>query len=575
MTKPLIIHLAKLLFIFFPFVNVAQSYPVPKTTQFAGVTINISKDAQTIIQNDIKNLLNNKTYLNAKLDRILLYFPIVEKILATEGVPDDFKYLCVQESGLLPDAVSKSNAVGFWQFKRETALDFGLRIDEQIDERKNIHASTRVACLYLKRNFQVLNNWISALNSYRTGLSNVYKFIPKEWYGSQNISVTAKTDFYLLRAIAHKMVFEKEIVNYKPLNISFFEYIFNTGKSIMFIAKELNVSEDDIWKYNRWINIQSVPEDKPYILVVALSKNEIEPMKEKVLTLNRKVDVFQENWGFTILSRITPKTKNKNVPVFFDINNKAGIQATAGDNVETICARANFDAEDFLKYNDLMDGLDAKIIPNEVYYLEKKSKKALVPFHTVTNGTEQNLWKISQRYGICLDKLLKYNRLDSPRRLVEGEIIWLQKIRPSNISGEETLVQKTVIQRPVEVVTQTTKSISQQKEGIKIIDLTLSKASKEVSIPVVKGEVIPQNTEIEEFKLKIPVQIHRVNNYTHTVKNGENFYSIARRYNVSVTDIWTWNKMNKDVKLGIGKKLFIKFGHYYDSPARILAQGIE
>ena len=379
MTKPLIIHLAKLLFIFFPFVNIAQSYLVPKTTQFAGITINISKDAQTIIQNDIKNLLNNKTYLNAKLDRVLLYFPIVEKILAAEGVPDDFKYLCVQESGLLPDAVSKSNAVGFWQFKRETALDFGLRIDEQIDERKNIHASTRVACLYLKRNFQVLNNWISALNSYRTGLGNVYKFIPKEWYGSQNISVTAKTDFYVLRAIAHKMVFEKEIANYKPSNISFFEYTFNTGKSVVFIAKELNVSEDDIWKYNRWINIQSAPEDKPYTL----------------------------------------------------------------------------------------------------------------------------------------------------------------------------------------------------KEGMKIIDLTLSKASREVSIPIVKGEVATQNTEIEEFKLNSTVQIHQVNNYTHTVKNGENFYSIARRYNVSVTDVWTWNKMNKDVKLGVGKKLFIKFGHYYDPPARILAQDIK
>ena len=173
MKKPPVIHLAKLLFIFFPFITLAQPSPVPETTEFAGVTVNISKDAQAIIQNDIKSLLNNRTYLNAKLDRVALYFPVVETMLAAEGIPDDFKYLCIQESGLLPDAVSKSNAVGFWQFKKETALDFGLRADEQIDERKNIHASTRAACLYLKRNFQVLNNWISTLNSYRTGLSNV------------------------------------------------------------------------------------------------------------------------------------------------------------------------------------------------------------------------------------------------------------------------------------------------------------------------------------------------------------------------------------------------------------------
>ena len=569
MTKLPTFHLVKLLFIFFPFVNIAQPYPVPKITQFAGITIAISNDAQTIIQDDIKNLLSNQTYLNAKLDRISLYFPIIEPILANEGVPDDFKYLCVQESGLLPDAVSKSNAVGFWQFKRETALDFGLRIDEKIDERKNIHASTRVACLYLKRNFQVLNNWISALNSYRTGLSNVYKFILKEWYGSHKISITAKTDFFVLRAIAYKMVFEKEIAKNKPSEVSFFEYPFNAGKSISVIAKELNVSEDNILKYNRWLNVQSVPEDKPYKMVISFSKNEIESIKEKVLLINGMADVSQEDWGFKVLSRITPKTKNKNTPIFFDINNKAGIQAISGDDVTAICARADFEVEDFLKYNDLTDGLDSKIIPNEIYYLQRKGKKAFVPFHTVTNVREQTLWKISQRYGISLDKLLKYNRLETSQLLTEGRVLWLQKTRPSDISIEETVIQKTVPRRPIEVVTQMTKNYSLQRDETKILDLTSSKALREVSIPIIKEDVIYQNSDTEGFKPNTPIQVHEVNNYTHTVKNGENFYSIARRYNVSVNDVWTWNKMNKDVKLEIGKKLFIKFGHYYAPLAEI------
>ena len=574
MKKPPVIHLAKLLFIFLPFIAIAQSNQVPETTEFAGITINISKDAQAIIQNDIKTLLSNKTYLNAKLDRVSLYFPIVEMVLASEGIPDDFKYLCVQESGLLPDAVSKSNAVGFWQFKKETALDFGLRVDEQIDERKNIHASTRAACLYLKRNFQVLNNWISALNSYRTGLSNVYKFIPKEWYGSQEISVTAKTDFYVLRAIAHKMVFEREIVKYKPSDITFFEYYYNAGKSISFISKELNVSEDDIWKYNRWVNIQSVPEDKPYTMVIALSENEVESMKGKVLTMNGKGDIFQEDTGFPMLSRITSKTKNKNQPIFFDINNKAGIQAQIGDDVEAICARADFDVEDFVKYNDLRDGMDTKIIPNEVYYLEKKGKKAPIPFHTITNATEQSLWKVSQMYGICLAKLLKYNRLDAPQRLVDGRVLWLQKTRPSNSPVEVITTPKTIIKKPMETVAQTSKNISQQTEGVKVVDLTLSEEKKDVDSQLdTKENINVQSLENEIFKQILPVQIHQVNNYTHTVKSGENYYSIARRYNVSVNDVWAWNKMNKDIRLGIGKKLLIKFGHYYEPSSGVLAQG--
>jgi membrane-bound lytic murein transglycosylase D len=453
-------------------------------------------------------------------------------------------------------------------------VDFGRRIEEKSEEKKKIHASTRAACLYLKRNYQVLNNWISTLNSYRTGLSNVYKFIPKEWYASKEISVSSKTDFYVLRAIAHKIVFEKEIPKYKPTDITFFEYNFNAGKSISFIAKELAVSEDDIWKYNRWVNVQSVPEDKPYTMVIALSESEVEPMKEKVLSMNGKVDVFQEDLGFPVLSRITPKTKNKNVPIFYDINNKAGIQAQLGDDVESICARADFDVEDFIKYNDLADGLDTKIIPNEVYYLEKKGKKAPVPFHTITNATEQSLWKVSQMYGICLTKLLKYNRLDAPQRLVDGRVLWLQKVRPSSSPVEVITIPKSPEKRVTEVAAQTTQNIPQQTEGVKVVDLTLSeKKEKETVIPQTIEEVGTQPTENEEFKPNIPVQIHQVNNYTHTVTNGENFYSIARKYNISVNDLWAWNKMNKEVKLGVGKKLLIKFGHYYESNATAFAQG--
>jgi membrane-bound lytic murein transglycosylase D len=579
MKNPPMIHLTVLLLFFRTFFTVAQSNHVPETVEFAGINVTITKEAQALIQNDIKTLTSNRTYLNAKLDRVALYFPIIETMLATEGIPDDFKYLAVQESGLLPDAVSKSNAVGFWQFKRETAMEFGLRVDEQIDERKNIHASTRAACLYMKRNNLVLNNWISSLNSYRTGLSNVYKFIAKEWYGSKDITVTDKTDFYVLRAIAHKLVFEKEIPKYRPNDITFFEYNFNAGKSIPFIAKELGVSEDDLWKYNRWMASSIVPDDKPYTMVVAVSENEMEAMKEKVLTTNGKVDLFTEDLGFPVLTRITPKTKNKNVPIFYNINNKAGIQAQVGDDVESICARADFDVEDFIKYNDLTEGLDTKITPNEVYYLEKKEKKAPVPFHTITNATEQSLWKVSQMYGICLSKLLKYNRLDAPQRLVDGRVLWLSKTRPSSSPVEVINIPaaKPIIQKPVETI-QVTKTVTQATEGVKVVDLTLSETPKEVLVATPQPSTQEETGQIttttnEEFRPNIPVQIHQVKDYTHTVISGENCFSIARKYNISVNDLWAWNKLTRENKLGIGKKLLIKFGHYYIPNNGMLAQG--
>lgn len=569
------IQLTVLVLVFKSFFLAAQSNQVPETVEFAGINIIISKEAQILIQNDIKTLTSNKTYLNAKLDRVALYFPIIETMLATEGIPDDFKYLAVQESALLPDAISKSNAVGFWQFKRETAQEFGLRVDDQIDERKNIHASTRAACLYMKRNNLVLNNWISSLNSYRTGLSNVYKFIAKEWYGSKDITVTDKTDFYVLRAIAHKLVFEKEIPKYRPNDITFFEYTFNAGKSIPLIASELGVSEDDLWKYNRWMASSIVPDDKPYTMVVAVSENEMESMKEKALTMNGKVDLFTEDLGFPVLTRITPKTKIKNVPIFYNINNKAGIQAQVGDDIESICARADFDIEKFVKYNDLADGLDTKITPNEVYYLEKKGKKAPVPFHTITNATEQNLWKVSQMYGICLTKLLKYNRLDAPQRLVDGRVLWLSKTRPKSSPVEviNMPTAKPIFPKNVETI-QVSQTVSQQSEDVKVIDLTLVETTNEAAVSQIPTKYeVRQPTTNEEVKPTIPTQVHQVKDYTHTVTNGENYFSIARKYNISVNDLWAWNKLTKENKLGIGKKLIIKFGHYYVPNNVMLAQG--
>ena len=124
---------------------------VPRSVGFAGMNIQLDEDARAVVQSDVKALLTNKKFWEAKLDRCLLFFPIVEGVLIDEDVPIDFKYLAVQESNLQPDAVSASNAVGFWQFKKETAVDYGLRVDDQVDERKNITSSTRAAAKYLKK----------------------------------------------------------------------------------------------------------------------------------------------------------------------------------------------------------------------------------------------------------------------------------------------------------------------------------------------------------------------------------------------------------------------------------------
>jgi membrane-bound lytic murein transglycosylase D len=133
---------------------------VPSEMEFAGLHLKITEGARRDIQKDVDVLRRSSKYYNIKLERVRLYFPLIEEALREEKVPEDFKYLCLQESGLISDQVSSSNAVGFWQFKDFTGKEVGLRIDRNIDERLNIVASTHGAARYFKRHNFYFRNWL-------------------------------------------------------------------------------------------------------------------------------------------------------------------------------------------------------------------------------------------------------------------------------------------------------------------------------------------------------------------------------------------------------------------------------
>ncbi|MCY7352494.1 MAG: LysM peptidoglycan-binding domain-containing protein [Cytophagaceae bacterium] len=413
--------------------NAAQAqtatYRVPRSLDFAGITVRFDDGARQVIQTDVNALMSNRRVLDTRLERILQYFPIVESIFAEEEVPTDFKYLVVQESGLVPDAVSTSNAVGFWQFKKETAGDFGMRVDAEVDERKNIHAATRSAAKYLKRNNQVMKNWISTLYSYYLGLGGIKKLVPETWMGANQIDVTDQTDRYILRCLAHKIVFEQELLTYKPTTFSFYEYRYGNGKAFSEIAAELQVDEAELRRHNRWVGGSKVPLDKEYVMLVPVaSKEQLANVRSKSVGTNTRLDVTKNDLGFPVLKRMTPAVRDKKVPVFYEINGKKGILAQAGDTPAALAGRANVALSRFLSYNDMSD--KDRLVAGEVYYLKKKGRKAVVPFHTTQR--DQTLRQVSQVYGVRLSRLLKFNRMETIQRLQPGRVLWLQRKRPSS-----------------------------------------------------------------------------------------------------------------------------------------------
>src|SRR5690606_22522547 len=237
----------------------AQIPQVPAQLKFADLTLKISPQAQREIQLDVDAQYRNPTYFKVKQDRLHLYLPIVERELRNQGVPQDLKYLVIQESGLIPDAVSTSNAVGFWQFKQGTAEEVGLRVDAQVDERKHIAASSRGAAAYLKKHNNQLDNWMTALVSYQMGLGGAKSYFGNQYSGKTVIEVDRNTHWYFKKYLAHKVAFENQTVVLPSSQIRLAEVSVQGPATMATFAKQLGVSEEHLKEFNKWAGNGRIP----------------------------------------------------------------------------------------------------------------------------------------------------------------------------------------------------------------------------------------------------------------------------------------------------------------------------
>jgi len=121
--------------------------------------------------------IKKRAKTEAILGKSVMYFPIYEEQFRKKGIPEALKYLSVTESALNPVAVSSAKAVGLWQFMKATGKEYGLRIDDSIDERRDPHLSTAAAAEYLQRQYNRFGDWALAIAAYNSGPGNVSKAI--------------------------------------------------------------------------------------------------------------------------------------------------------------------------------------------------------------------------------------------------------------------------------------------------------------------------------------------------------------------------------------------------------------
>ena len=186
-------------------------YPIsiPKKVSFAGEEITLDED-DLIERMDKEFLVNTYWQSNTILliKRANKYFPQIEKILIDEGVPTDFKYLALIESGL-ENVTSPSGAKGFWQIMKTTGKEYGLEINSNVDERYNLNLSTRLACKYLKKARDKFGSWTLAAAAYNRGMNGVQnKIANQNQTAYENILFGDETKRYVFRIIALKNIVE-------------------------------------------------------------------------------------------------------------------------------------------------------------------------------------------------------------------------------------------------------------------------------------------------------------------------------------------------------------------------------
>lgn len=184
--------------------------PIPEHLIFAGERVPLENF--DVMESLDRELLVN-TYFHSQTLRFFKmaprYFKIIEPILKRDSIPNDFKYLALAESGFDPKAISPAGAAGIWQLLKGTARDYGLEVNNEIDERYHIEKATEAACKYLHESYDRYGNWTTVAASYNAGRKGIDQQVERQKENHYyNLLLSEETSRYVFRILALKTILE-------------------------------------------------------------------------------------------------------------------------------------------------------------------------------------------------------------------------------------------------------------------------------------------------------------------------------------------------------------------------------
>ena len=183
---------------------------VPEYIVFAGQKITFDRaDLRERMDRELVAFTYSHNMSTLMIKRANRLFPQIEPILKRMGVPDDLKYLMVIESNLDPQAVSGAGAAGLWQFTQSTGREYGLEVNDNIDERYNTYKATEAACRFLLKAYGKYQNWMTVAASYNGGQQGMDRRIEQQHQtNAMDMWLVDETSRYMFRVLAAKMMFE-------------------------------------------------------------------------------------------------------------------------------------------------------------------------------------------------------------------------------------------------------------------------------------------------------------------------------------------------------------------------------
>ena len=247
--------------------NVSNSYEIKalKLTSY----MELAGEAVPLEKTDIRERMDRELLVNTYwqsnglllIKRANKFFPIIEPILAENGIPDDFKYLALAESGFL-NVKSHAGAAGFWQFMRTTAKEYGLEVNKNVDERYNLELATKMATRYLKKAKEKFGSWTLAAAAYNAGSARINKRLTEQKVSNYyDLLLNIETSRYVFRILALKEVisnpkkygFVYDTEDLYTLPKTYTIEVTTPIASIPDFAKEHNVTYKELKLANPWL----------------------------------------------------------------------------------------------------------------------------------------------------------------------------------------------------------------------------------------------------------------------------------------------------------------------------------